>query len=398
VHRLALARAISFAGSTSAFIALAAVVYAKTGSAVWPAAAALASFATPALLSPFAGLIGDRYDRRTVMICSDLLGALCFAAMALLSAPGALVGTKVLASALAAPLIPASGAALPAVSAPKDLAWANSRLAIAGTVGSLVGPLAGGLLVAGASGSLVFALNAVTFVISAALVFSIRARLRPEPGERRRRNGPGVGFAFLVRNPELRRVTVAFAVIFLGIGITLPAEIALAAGFGVGASGYGALVALWAAGGLIGARIGGRIERGRHARALLTVAAGGMAIAFFATGGAPLFALALLSMAVGGACEGVWQVAQQFLLQSKAPDAIRSRVLAANEAIAQGGFAGSLLFAGFLVDWLGPRAVFYLAGGACLFGTMALLGRLRGKPRSEGELSPAVELPLAGRR
>ena len=177
MRRVALARAISFAGSTSAFVALAASLYASTGSAVWVSAAALASFAMPALVSPLSGAIGDRHDRRRVMVVSDLLGSACFAVMAVTSAPLALVSVKALAAVVAAPLIPAAGAALPWVAPEGGLAWANSRLAAAGTIGSLIGPAAGGLLVAGSSASLVFGLNALSFLISALMILSIRGAL-----------------------------------------------------------------------------------------------------------------------------------------------------------------------------------------------------------------------------
>src|SRR4051794_39815232 len=98
VRRLALARGISFCGSTSAYVALVSLVYQRTGSPAWVSAAALASFAVPALVSPLAGAVGDRYDRRTTMVASDLLAAACFVAMALANAPAALLGIKLLAS------------------------------------------------------------------------------------------------------------------------------------------------------------------------------------------------------------------------------------------------------------------------------------------------------------
>ena len=372
VRRLALARAISFFGGTSAYVALAAVVYARTGSAAWVAAVAFASFATPALASPLAGTIADRHDRRAVMVCSDLLGALCFVAMALVSAPAALVGIKVAAALVAAPLVPASSAALPALAPEGELARANSTLAVGGTVGALAGPLAGGALVAVASGSFVFVLNAVTFLVSALLLATLRFGERRESDEARRRPmRPGAGFALLRRDPALRRLAIGVGLVSLGIGTTLPAELPLVDPLGAGPTGYGALVSAWGFGGLVGARLAGGLLGRRREGAVLAVAFAGVAVAFLAVGLAPFLAVALVALAFGGAAEGVGEVARQLMLQRRAPDEVRARVVAAAEAVAQGGLAAALLYAGFVVNALGPRWAFALAAATCALGTLA---------------------------
>ncbi len=332
VRRLALARAVSFFGSTSAFVALASVVYARTGSASWVAAVALASFATPALASPWAGALADRHDRRAVMVCSDLLGALCFVAMALVGAPAALVGIKVVAALVAAPLVPASSAALPGLAPEGGLARANSTLAVGGTVGALAGPLAGGVLVALASGSLVFALNAVTFLVSALLLATLRfggpsaSEATPHPSATPQPRTPGAGFALLRRDPALRRLAIGVGLVSLGIGTTLPAELPLVDALGGGATGYGALVSAWGLGGLLGARVAGGLLGRWKEREALFVAFAGVAVAFLVGGLAPFLAVLLAALACGGAAEGIGEVTRQLMLQRHAPDEVRARV------------------------------------------------------------------------
>jgi len=338
VRRLALARAISFCGSTSAFVALVSAVYARTGSPAWVSAVAFASFATPALVSPLAGAIGDGYDRRRVMIASDLLGAAGFVAMALASAPAALVGIKVLAAVVAAPAIPASGAVVPALAPRGALTGANSTVATAGTAGALVGPLLGGGLVAISGAPLVFVLNAVTFAASALLLAGLRgpflARRPPDREHGRLR----AGFRTLWRDRVLRRATAGFAVVFFGIGLTFAAEPVLAAGFGAGATGYGALVAAWGLGGLFGTWLARHALRSWSLPALLAGAAAGFAVSFLATGVAPALAFALCGLATAGLCEGVAEVARQLLVQRRTADLVRSRALAAEDAVGQAGW------------------------------------------------------------
>ena len=71
VHRLSIGRMLSVAGGEVAFVALMALVFGRTHSAIWGSAALLAVIGTYGLAAPFAGMLGDRFDRRIVMIWSD---------------------------------------------------------------------------------------------------------------------------------------------------------------------------------------------------------------------------------------------------------------------------------------------------------------------------------------
>src|SRR5512146_3037405 len=79
VASLSIARVISVTGSRASSIAWVAVIYSRTGeSGAWVAALVLTQFGTSVLVGPWAGAIGDRFDRRTVMILSDLASAAVF--------------------------------------------------------------------------------------------------------------------------------------------------------------------------------------------------------------------------------------------------------------------------------------------------------------------------------
>src|SRR5918995_4776890 len=168
VNRIALSRAITFSGGNAAFIALLAALYSETHSAGLVALGALASFAVPALASPVAGWVGDRFDRRRVMVVSELLGAACFLLMAgFTTAPVMLLILRVAASLVAAPLMSATAAAIPGIVGPGDkLPAANAKLASASISGGLIGPMiAAGLLAVSGPGA-VFVFNTATFLIS----------------------------------------------------------------------------------------------------------------------------------------------------------------------------------------------------------------------------------------
>ena len=336
VRRLALARMVSMAGSVSASVALAAVLYARTGSAAWVAAELFISFGTPALASPLTGTLGDRLDRRTVLICSDALGAGVFAVMALVHGPAALLALSFPAALAASPFLPASSAMVPALASPERLPWANARMAIARNAGALAGPALGGGAVSLLGGSAAFALNAASFLASAALIGTLHGDFRARPTPRgEHRAGVTEGLRMLVREPTLRALAVGFLLVDGGNGLAMPAAVALAHVFGTGAVGYGALVALWGVGGLLGGPLAARVLDRRTPVTVLEVSAAGLALAFAVTAVAPWFGLALAALSVGGATMSVVGVAEDLLLARRIPDDLRSRVYAARIAVIQ---------------------------------------------------------------
>src|SRR5919198_5072687 len=91
VRRLALTRVISITGGAASYTALMFTIFVETHSAAWLTLAALATFGAEGLFGPIGGILGDRLDRKRVMVACELLGAACFAAMALTHSPGGLV-------------------------------------------------------------------------------------------------------------------------------------------------------------------------------------------------------------------------------------------------------------------------------------------------------------------
>ncbi|HEY6032299.1 MAG TPA: hypothetical protein VIU44_17145, partial [Gaiellaceae bacterium] len=81
-RRLALGRLVSLGGGSAAYIALVAAIYGETGSALWVSAAIFASVVASVASAPAAGWIGDRFDRRGVMIGAALAAAAVSLAMA----------------------------------------------------------------------------------------------------------------------------------------------------------------------------------------------------------------------------------------------------------------------------------------------------------------------------
>jgi MFS family permease len=385
VGRLALARLVSTTGTSGAGVALAAVLYARTGSPTWIGAALFVGFAVPALASPLSGALSDRVDRRRLLVGSDLLGAACLAAMALASAPGVLLGLAVVAALVAAPFLPASAAMLPSLAPAEDLTWANGRLSAARNAGYVLGPLAGGGLVAAAGGSAAFAADALSFAASAALIATLRGGFSPRAvGGGHVHGRLGEGFRLLWALPALRVLTLGFVLIDAGNGLAMPAELPLAHVFGTGATGYGALAAVWGLGGVLGASWGPAVLRDREEPPALAGAGAALVAAFVLMAVAPWFALALIGSALGGAAMSVTGIGEDLLLQRRVADAARGRVYAAHLAVVQVSLAAGLLGAGAVVDAVGARGALGLAAGSAILGVIVLallLSWPRSRPR-----------------
>ena len=394
-RRIATARLISLTGSQAAITALLFEVYRRTGSSRWIAATLLVSFATLGVLTPLAGSLGDRFDRRRVMIASDLLGAGCFGALAFARSPISLLILAFLASATESPFFPAASAAVPNLVATEDLAWANGTISLGASIGYLSGPALGGLLVSIVGAPPVFGLNALSFLVSAALVASVRTNFSGDRSGQDEHRGVRAGFVFIARDPVLRRMLLAFAVFAVCVGSVLVAELPLAASFGEGSVGFGLLATTFGVGALGGALAGRRLTLTTERRALVIgsfVTAG----AFGAVSLMPVFAPILLAMLIGGLSDGMVDVAVELIFQRRSPDAVRSRVIGALEANFLLGLAVSFLFAGSLIDAFGPKSAYVLAGAGCFVCALMLVPLLRGKDATSTQGVGPASTPEVG--
>ena len=394
VWRLAAASAASNTGNWAATVALSLTVYAKTGSTAWLASTFLFTQVPSALVAPVSGAMADKLNRKRVMIICDLLGAAAYAGMAVTGSSLVLIALGSLAALLHSPFGPASRAAVPNLAGEADLAWANGTLAAASNVGQLAGPALGGVLYAAAGAGPAFGVNAVSFVISAALIVAVRGRFRREaPDAEASTAGAGsiwAGARFLRHDTTLLTLTLVGAVTFMATEIAAVADLPLIHHFGVGGVGSGIMNVAWGAGGLIGALIAARVvsKDSETAAAVLGVLVFGIFVA--AVGAAPWFALIPLFNLLFAGSDAFAFVGFSGIYQRGTPDAIRGRMFAAAGAITTFATAVSFGFAGFLVEAVGWRPV-YLGGGlvdiACA-GALALTLWMR-----PGRLAETPPLP-----
>lgn len=365
-RRLFLATLGSGAGTYLAAIALTVDVFDRTGSGTWVSALLIADFLPIIAIGLLLGPLVDRVSRRRLLISSDLARAAIFVALPFADSAGAIVALAFLSGVATGFFRPAVYAGMPNLVSDEDLPTANSLLQAAENVTWMIGPVVGGVLIAAQGPSLAYWVNALTFVASAVLLARIPAgRMQAGHVESAGHwHDLRAGFRLVRGSPALRTVLVVWNVVLLGNAAVNVAEVVLAkvtlgagnVGFGilVGASGLGLTIGSFGAAGLL-ERLGVRSAYG------LAIAV--MAVGFGLGAAAPVLAVAVAGVVVGGIGNGAAIVCNSLLVQRGAPDALRGRaftvIMSSNYAVLGLGMAA----AGPLVDAWGAR---WLWGGAAV--------------------------------
>ena len=318
------------------------------------------------VLGPIAGTFADRIDQRTLMIATDLGRAAVFIVVAATLPPfAALVVLMTLAAVLETGFRPAGRSAVPAIVQDSDLMTANAWLVTALNVGFATGPLIGGFLVASAGVSGALYVNAGTFVFSAVLLMRLPP-LRAEETEDEERlpffATVREGLAFARRDRVVRAVAIG---LLLGVAAGALDNVALVfmatRVLDAGPAGFGALETAFGIG-MLAASLWLVRKTKFTAAGLFAIGWVGTAIGTLGVGLAPVFAVAIAAHTIGGVGNGVFLVGSDTLIQQNVPKRMMGRALG---IVGSAPFIGSLIAygaGGVLVDTVGPRATFVIAG------------------------------------
>jgi MFS family permease len=342
----------------------------------------LACYGIPrALLMVPAGSLADRFGPRRVMLGSDFARCLLTAVFAVLAAAHessllAVAPVAALLGAFSALFLPASMAMMPSLVESSRLTSANAVYTGFVQVGSMLGPVLGGVLVAATGPSTAFAVDAGSYLVSAVTLGFISvsagvadeavapvADAAAEPAAAAGDSGAGSVWGLLRQSRVLQIVlVVVLSANFALVGTTEVALPALAHDR-FGADGYGAVLTCVAVASILGALIVGRVgDRFRPAVLIavaFVVAAAAIAAAPF-IGGLPGLAA---GMAVFGLGIGFDNVVSVTLIQRWAPPDMLGRVWGLLMLASVGSFPVATFVAGLLVRHLGPTPIFPISGG-----------------------------------
>jgi MFS family permease len=371
--RLWIGQGTSFVGDAVSMVALVVLVVQITGSAS-AVGGALVARLLPTIASPLAGVIADRVDRRVLLVASDLARAVLVLGL-VFARDLATIYVLVFLMGLARTIFnPTVRAAFPSVVGGGDLTRANALIGGTFSASIMVGPALGGVLVASIGVDAAFLADAVTYLISAILLSTVplpRPHRESEEGFVRELR---FGFDYLLGARVPLAIVVGAFLTILTINATVPAEVFLAKEtFGAGDAGYGLLVSLWGGGMVLGsammAVLGDRINL--VLLYFLSIFVG--AFALVGTGLAPAFVLALGALTVEGAATGIDNVATDTILQKRVPEAFLGRVFSIRFLGYSAGEALAYPLGGLLVDAVGPRSAYLLAGIATAAAGLLIL-------------------------
>ena len=385
-------------------VALVVYVFDQTGSPAWVAAASILRLAPYVLFGAVGGAIADRYDRRAVMIATDLGRAACMfglAAVVLAGAPVWLALLLAFASAtVGTPSRPAQGAITPSLVAERDLAAANAVVGILEHTALVLGPALGGLLLLAGSPAVAFAVNGASFLVSAALVVPIRARAAAEPEEEQppslgRRLADGLTALARSGDAALLVVLLVAATFVYGqelVLLVLVSEQLL----GTGSEGVSLLTAAVGAGGLAAAGLTSRLATARRPGRILLLVLLAFSLPLMSLAVIRRPALAYVVMGVEGAGNIVFDVLVITMLQRVVRQELLGRVFGVLDSLSVAGMLAGSLLAPVLVAAAGLRWSLVAAGGTLLLCTLAALPRLHGLDRraeaTRQRLAPKVAL------
>jgi MFS family permease len=319
------------------------------------------------LLSVPAGIIADRYDRRLVLLVTDIVRGVIMvgiAAAVVIDAPIMLiVALAITATCFSAFFSPTIGAFLPSlVRDESELGPANSAWSSLENLAFFVGPAIAALLLSIGSIALAFLLNALTFAVVALVLLRLpTGRPTGEPaatgadGDEQPARTPSSLRAVLqpVFRPLVGLSILNMVSDFIFGGLSVITVILAVDVFRVDeAAGTGLLNSAIGVGGIVGALVAGALVLRRRLAPPLLIGAGGLALGLVVLGEAPadVFSVALVAMAVTAAGALLVQIVNTTLLQRIVPDAVRGRTLGGMEtlsitAYAAGSFVMPLLAA-----------------------------------------------------
>ena len=332
------------------------------------------------VIGPVAGALVDRWDRKRVMVASDLIRAAIVVMIPVAAAVniGLVVVMVFGLAAVSSFFRPARVAALPLVVADEDLLTANSAMWTADTVSDLAGYGLGGLFVAflGPALALAFWLDGASYLASAMLVAAV-AIPRLVPGTASGdatdaapatslRSELVTGWRFLRTESVLFATTVQAAIAELGLGALTALSPLLVAGLVLGSidapTAYGwfemSMGAGLLAGGLVLGGLATRLPKGPTIVVAFTVV-GVTLVALAATSSLPI-ALGLACLI--GVANVSFVVPSQTIFQQRTPGELLGRVVAIRLAAVNGVLAFAMVTSGVLAQAFGLHAVFLACG------------------------------------
>ncbi|GAA0713346.1 MFS transporter [Dactylosporangium roseum] len=373
---LAAGLAVSTAGDAAALVAL--LLRLQPHGTGWVTGLLAAELLPFVLLAPVTGKVIDRVETRRVLLVA-LTG------QAVLCVPLALIGTLwatlclfAALSALSAFVRPATAALLPAITGEDGAVRGYAWLATGTNLGWIAGPAAGGLLTGAFGPTTAVLVDAATFALLALACTGLAVRRPPaRTPAGAAATGRAGGFRILAGDAILRFAIPACAIaVACGVVDNVAAPFRFVDQLGASAAGYGVYLTLWGTGAMVGSQLLPYIGLRGHTALAVGNLVTGAGIA--GIGLAPSLTAAFVASALGGAGNGLLNVAQNALISARTSPDRRGRAFAALGAVMQTAIGLGTAAATPLIALLDPDGALVAAGALTAVtatGALLLAGR-----------------------
>ncbi|BCY13713.1 MFS transporter [Actinoplanes sp. L3-i22] len=355
------------------------LVVSEPDAATWVSLVQTATTLPVLLFALPAGTVADALDRRRLLLAVQLSLFLIAAALTALTAlgeasPGVLLIFTFLLGCGQALTLPSWQAVIPEVVPHDQLPSASALGAVNTNLARSAGPALAGLLVAHFGSAVVFGLNALSFLVFAvALLRWKRPRRTPASRPEHFTSALRAGGRYVRYSPVIRRV-LGRVLLFVLPGSVVWGLLPLVASreLGMGAGGYGTLLAALGVGAIAGALLMPRARKLLRTNQMIAVTGAAYGLALLVIALVPNRFVVTPVLVVAGLAWMMLVSRMNVAMQLNLPNWVRARALAIYQLVFAGGQALGALAWGQSAEAVGLRQTFGLAAALMLAGTLTV--------------------------
>ena len=376
---LFIGRLVSFFGTMISSVAFPYQVYQLTHSVLLVGALGVLEFGAILTFAFVGGALADARDRRLMVLLSEaalMVCSLLLAGNAALPHPRVwlLFAVATLWGVLDALQRPSLDAMLPRLVEKHELTAAAALGSVRGTLGQILGPALGGVLVAAFGLSVTYLVDVGTFVVGLSALVMMRAVPPPVDAERPSLRRVVEGLRYAASRQELiGTYVVDMVAMFFGMPIALFPAIAQNLG---GAQVLGLLYAAPAVGSFVFSTTSGWTNRVHRHGMGVVVAATIWGLAIIGFGLAPGLVLALVLLALAGAADMMSGVFRSVIWNQTIPDSLRGRLASIEMVSYTSGPALGNFEAGVVASLFSVRVSILSGGVLCIIGCLVAAAAL----------------------
>jgi MFS family permease len=317
-------------------------------------------FGPQILLLPLTGFVADHMDRRKVLLCTQGTMGLLALGLGLLVVTGLVQLWHVyvfafLLGCAAAFDSPTRQTFVAELVDERQLPNAVALNSTSFNAARMIGPAIAGALIAGTGSGWVFLINALSFGgVLSSLIFLSADRLRRNERPARKRGSLVEGFRYVQQRADLKAVLLMlFLIGTFGLNFPIFISTMSVTVFRAGATEYGLLTSMMAAGSVLGALMAA--ARPRPGIPVLLAGAGVFGIGCAAAAIMPSYVLFSIVLVIIGMAAQTFTTSTNSLVQISTEPGMRGRVIAILLAITLGGTPVGAPIVGWVADTFGPR-------------------------------------------